>query len=211
MKQGMSRNKAQSVTKVHALSSKEQLAHLRDCPPDEARNFVRTYDWTGDPKLVLGWVMAQKSIDLGTALTVFLNGLPHRFNYMPKRDVPDELCGAAQVLDTICLRLNSGFYLVWPDQDVDDRQRIVQWLDSQTQDRLEGRQGRYILDERIVATLLDNELRLNPDAETALYHETRSLLRDLFSPVLELGVSRRILKFHPQQEDPNDDLTNLRF
>ena len=155
--------------------------------------------------------MAQKFMDLGTAISVFFNGQPHRFNYMPKRNVPEELQGAAQVLDTICLRLNSGFYLVWPDQDVEDRARIERWLKTQAQDRLEGRQGRYVLDERIVETLLNNELRLDPEKETAVYFESRSLLRDLFSPVLELGVSRRMLRFHPPQDDPNDDLTNLRY
>ena len=170
-----------------------------------------SYDWSLHPETVLGWLMAQKSMDLGTALSVFLNGQPHRFNYMPKRDVPEAFRGAAQILDAICLRLNSGFYLLWPDQDVTDRERIKRWLLSQAQDRLEGRQGRYILDEGIVSTLLNNELRLDREAETAIYSKSNSFLRDLFSPVLELGVSRRMLQFHPPQEDPNDDLTNLRF
>ncbi len=207
----MSRNPAKPVATGGNATPEDQLAFLRGATPDEARRFVRGYDWAHDPRPVLGWVMAQKFMDLGTALTVFLNGQPHRFNYMPKRDIPPELRGAAQLLDTICLRLNSGFYLVWPDQDVDDRGRILRWLRNQAEDRQSGRQGRYILDERIVATLLDNVLRLDPKTETAIYCETRSLLRDLFSPVLELGVSRRMLRFHPPQEDPNDDLTNLRF
>lgn len=207
----MSRSAAQSFVDLRSAAPADQLAWLRQSTADEARRFAREHDWSGDPRLVLGWIMAQKFMDMGTALTVFFNGMPHRFNYMPKRDIPLELCGAAQVLDTICLRLNSGFYLVWPDQDVEDRARILNWIDAQAEDRLEGRQGRYILDERIVATLLEDELRLDPKAETAVYHESRSLLRDLFSPVLELGVSRRMLRFHPPQEDPNDDLTNLRY
>lgn len=207
----MSRSTAQSFVDLRSLAPEDQLAWLRQSTADEARRFAREHDWSGDPRLVLGWIMAQKFMDMGSALTVFLNGMPHRFNYMPKRDIPDELCGAAQVLDTICLRLNSGFYLVWPDQDVEDRARILRWMDVQAEDRLEGRRGRYVLDERMVATLLKDELRLDPKAETAVYHERRSLLRDLFSPVLELGVSRRMLRFHPPQDDPNDDLTNLRY
>ncbi|KRS14665.1 hypothetical protein XM53_02905 [Roseovarius atlanticus] len=207
----MPRHVAKPVATRSTAAPEEQLAYLRGCSQDQARSFVRDYDWSGDPRRVLGWVMAQKFMDLGTALTVFLNGQPHRFNYMPKRDIPEELAGAALMLDSICLRLNSGFYLVWPDQDVEDRPRILRWLETQSEDRREGRQGRYILDERIVATLLDNQLRLDRNAETAVYHQSRSLLRDLFSPVLELGVSRRMLRFHPPQEDPNDDLTNLRY
>ncbi|QFT92594.1 hypothetical protein FIU86_07055 [Roseovarius sp. THAF9] len=207
----MPRNVAKPAATVWTAAPEEQLSYLRGCTQVQARRFLRAYDWSGDPRRVIGWGMAQKFMDLGTALTVFLNGEPHRFNYMPKREIPEELAGTALMLDSICLRLNSGFYLVWPDQDVEDRSRIMRWLETQAEDRQEGRQGRYILDERIVATLLENELRLDRAAETAVYHESRSLLRDLFSPVLELGVSRRMLRFHPPQEDPNDDLTNLRF
>ncbi len=211
VKSAMSRNVAKPVVNISLAAPEDQLAYLRGCTQDEARSFLRAYDWSGDPRRVLGWVMAQKFMDLGTALTVFLNGQPHRFNYLTKRDIPEELAGAALMLDSICLRLNSGFYLVWPDQDVEDRSRIQRWLEAQAEDRQTGRQGRYILDERIIATLLENKLRLDREAETAVYHERRSLLRDLFSPVLELGVSRRMLRFHPPQEDPNDDLTNLRY
>ena len=211
VKPAMSRNDAKPVVNISTAAPEDQLAYLRGCTHDEARSFLRAYDWSGDPRRVLGWVMAQKFMDLGTALTVFLNGQPNRFNYLPKRDIPEELVDTALMLDSICLRLNSGFYLVWPDLDVDDRSRIIRWLETQAEDRQEGRQGRYILDERIIATLLENELRLDREAETAVYHEDRSLLRDLFSPVLELGVSRRMLRFHPPQEDPDDDLTNLRY
>lgn len=207
----MPKSTAQPKSNAAAQSPQAQLDYLRSSSQNDARAFARRYDWSEDPKTVLGWLMAQKFMDLGTALSVFLNGQPQRFNYMPKRDVPEELQGAAQVLDTICLRLNSGFYLVWPDQDVEDRNRIERWLQTQAEDRLEGRQGRYVLDERIVETLLNNELRLDREKETAVYFESRSLLRDLFSPVLELGVSRRMLRFHPPENDPNDDLTNLRY
>ena len=196
----MSQSKASTVLNPLTCPPQEQLEYLRRCTVDQARSFVRKYDWKGDPQLVLGWVMAQKYMDLGTALTVFLNAQPQRLNYLSKRDLPMDLRGIALVLDTICLRVNSGFYLVWPDQDVDDRDRIGRWLDNQALDRKEGRQGRYLLDERIVATLLNNELRLDRGSETAIYHENRSLLRDLFSPILELGVSRRMLRFHPPEK-----------
>lgn len=194
-----------------SASADQQLARLRAADDADLRAFARSYDWSQHASVVLGWVMAQKCIDLGTALSVFLNGQPERLNYLPKRDVPEELRGSAQVLDTICLRLNSGFYLVWPDKDVNDRDRIEDWLNRQAEDRLNARQGRFLLDEGIVATLLNNELRVDPTAETAIYGEGTSLLRDIFSPVLELGVSRQILRFHPPKEDPNKDLSNLKY
>lgn len=194
-----------------SATAEQQLARVRACTDHEIRQLARCYDWAMHPETVLSWIMAQKCVDLGTALTAFLNGQPERLNYLPKRNVPNELRGGAQVLDTICLRLNSGFYLVWPDRDVADRDRIVRWLERQANDRLNGRQGRFILDEAIVATLLNNELRLDPDEETPVYAKRYSLLRDIFSPVLELGVSRQVLRYHPPQDDPNDDLTHLKF
>ncbi|WP_135503614.1 hypothetical protein [Roseovarius aestuariivivens] len=191
-------------------TAEEQLALARTGTDAQLRDLALRYDWNGHPQHVLGWIMAQKCIDLGTALSVFFNGQPERFNYLPKREVPEALRGAASVLDTICLRLNSGFYLVWPDRDVTDRLRVEGWLRTQADDRQTGRKGRFVLDETIVSTLLNNELSLDPRAETAVYCETSSLWRDIFSPVLELGVSRRVLRYKPQNDD-DDDLSKLHF
>lgn len=134
-------------------SEAEHLAMVRRGNEAQLRALARRYDWSLHPERVLGWIMARKCVDLGTALTVFLNGDPERFNYMPKRDVPDAYRGVARVLDNICLRVNSGFYLVRPGRDVADRPRLENWLTCQEFDRDEGKRGRWILDERIVAAL----------------------------------------------------------
>lgn len=191
-------------------SRDEHLAVARTGTDAQLRDLARRYDWSMYPETVLGWIMAQKCIDLGTALTVFLNGGPERFNYLPKREVPESYRGTALVLDNICLRVNSGFYLVWPDRDVADRKRVEAWLATQARDRDAGRRGRWILDERIVETLLRNELRLDPAQETAIYSPDRNLLRDLFTPVMELGVSRRVLRFLPPEDEKAEDLRKLR-
>jgi hypothetical protein len=142
--------------------------------------------------------MAQKGIDLGTAVEVFFNGEPERFNYMRKHDVPKEFRGAARVLDNICLRVNSGFYLAYPNQDVTARKRVNRWLDYQQSDRDEGRKGRWILDERILNTLLEDTLKLdNPSYQDAFYDQP-SLLRDLLSPIMELGIPRRLKRAMPK-------------
>jgi len=190
-------------------TAEEQLAHARASTDAQMRDLALSFDWDRHPPQVLRWIMAQKCVDLGTALTVFFNGGPERFNHVPKRDVPDDLQGAASVLDTLCLRLNSGFYLVWPNNDVTDRSRVQHWLEVQARDRQTGRQGRFVLDETIVGTLLNDELRLDPEQETAIYCKTTSIWRDIFSPVLELGVSRRLLRFKP--EEPEDDLSTLEY
>lgn len=184
----------------------EQVRLTRRATAEQLRQIARTYDWSAYPEKVLGWIMAQKCIDLGTALSVFLNGGPERFNYIRKRDVPEDYKGAVRVLDNICLRVNSGFYLVYPDIGVTDRTRLDKWLAFQKADRRDSRRGRWILDESIVETLLQDGLRLDPERETAVYSKGRNLLRDLLSPVMDLGVSRRVLRFLPpevRQEQEN--------
>lgn len=181
-------------------SEEEQLSAARACDNRGLCQLARTYDWGMYPEKVLGWMMAQKNIDLETALIVFLNGEPERFNYIPKRDVPEELRGAARVLDNICLRVNSGFYLAYPETNADSWPRINKWLSYQAADRKEGRRGRWILDETILKILIDDTFHLDPAKETAVYHENPSLLKDLLSPVADLGVSRRMLKFLPKKD-----------
>ncbi|WP_317057680.1 hypothetical protein [Roseovarius rhodophyticola] len=184
----------------------EQLELAQTGTDDELRALAMAYDWRAHPEVVLSWIMAQKCIDLGSAITAFLNGEPERFNYMPKRDVPDRWKSTARLLDNICLRVNSGFYLAWPDRDVLDRRRLDRWLIAQAKDREDNRQGRFVLDEAIIASLTKNELRLDREHETAVYAESQSLLRDLLSPVMELGVSRRMLRYLPEEETEERDL-----
>ena len=140
-------------------SREEQLRMARTCTQDDLRRLARRYDWSSHPEAVLGWIMAQKSIDLGSALVVFFNGDPERFNYLAKRDVPQEHRGAARVLDNICLRVNSGFYRVRPSQKLPVRLRLEKWLQYQQADRDEGRRGRWILDEGIIGGALTGKGR----------------------------------------------------
>jgi len=178
-------------------TEKEHFDLVRNAPPEDLPRLARSYDWSMYPEAVLGWVMAQKGIDLGAALEVFFNGEPERFNYMRKHDVPEEYHGAARVLDNICLRVNSGFYLAYPHQDVAARQRVARWLEYQKCDRAEGRRGRWILDETILNTLLEDQLRFDRSGEDKRYFDEPSLVRDLFSPIMELELSRRILRMLP--------------
>lgn len=175
-------------------------AHLdiaRKADAEQLRLIARRYDWRLFPEDVLGWVMAQKAIDLGTALTCFMNGEPERFNYIPKRDVPDRYHSACRMLDNLCLRVNSGYYLFTPGHDVEQSKRLKNWMTYQDADRRENRRGRWILDERILETMNANALKLQPGAAAAPSHRQSSLLKDVFSPVMELGVSREYLKYLP--------------
>ncbi|WP_306150898.1 hypothetical protein [Roseovarius sp. MMSF_3281] len=180
-------------------SEAEHLALVQKVPREDLPGLARAYDWSMHPEAVLGWIMAQKGIDLGAALEAFFNGEPERFNYIRKRDVPPEFRGAARVLDNICLRVNSGFYLAYPHQDIAARKRVARWLEFQQSDREEGRRGRWILDERILSTLLDDTLCLDAGREDQRFARDPSLLRDLFSPILELGVTQQIMRFLPSK------------
>lgn len=189
----------------------QHLDFARQADQESLRALARRYDWLMFPEPVLGWIMAQKSIDLGTALTVFFNGDPTRFNYIPKRDVPQEYRGYLRVLDLICLRINSGFYLVWPESDVAQTDMLANWLNGQRADREEGRSGRFVLDEAIVDMLTKKELCMLRERETPVYDESRSLLKEILSPVMQLGVSRQLLRYHPPDEDKPSDLSNFKY
>ncbi|EAQ26737.1 MULTISPECIES: hypothetical protein [unclassified Roseovarius] len=172
----------------------DQIAHLRSLSGEAFREALCAYDWCLLPEPVLGWAMAQREIDLCSALAVFFNGEPARFNYMPKSHVPGDLRGVARVLDNICLRINSGFYLVYPGQSPRCQAKLSTWLTYQQADRSEGRRGRWMLDERILAPMLQNDLRLPPDL-APVKAARPSLWRDLLSPIIGLGVDRDILKY----------------
>lgn len=181
----------------------------QDLAPEALRHFARSYDWTQQPEAVLGWVMAQPQIDLGTALTVFFNGAPDRFNTLARRNVSQSLRGEARLLDTICQRINAGFYLAWPESGSHAADAARCWLAQQDEDSAKGRKGRYLLDPAIVETVLDGTLRLDPLEETALYAPRASILRDVLSPVIGLGVSRHDLRYMPEppeEEDPDIEL-----
>ncbi|QYX55860.1 hypothetical protein K1T73_12350 [Roseovarius sp. SCSIO 43702] len=131
--------------------ARTHLARVRGLDGDALAKVARDYDWGRYPETVLGWVMAQKSIDLDTALATFFAGAPERFNYLHKRDVPPEFTGACRVLDNICLRINCGFYLAREDRLPGAGARLAKWLAVQKIDRREGSSGRWVLDEAIVA------------------------------------------------------------
>ncbi len=178
---------------LDAASQQDHLDLVHGLPPHALCDFARRYDWRLYPEVVLGWVMAQKGIDLGTALATFLNGGPERFNYFHKRDVPPQYLGTARLLDNICLRINSGYYLVAPDAGdapSAERQKVQKWLAIQQMDRSEGTSGRWVLDDSIVAALLGNPAPGNAGlpvpASFLPRMRGRDALPDLMLPVEEV-------------------------
>lgn len=138
-------------------SAQEQLAAARAAAPDALPALVRSYDWDLHPEPVLGWVMGQKDIDLGSAVTGFFNGTPERFNHLPKRDVPEAFQPAARLLDNICLRVNCGLYIAEDIPAELDLDRLRAWMRQQSADRQAGAAGRWVLDEQIMAPLMGED------------------------------------------------------
>lgn len=175
-------------------TAEEHLLRIRTLPAAERRARLLAYDWRHHPEAVFGWAMAQRGVDLATALCVFFRGGPARFNYLPKREVPEAFRGTARALDNICQRINSGFYLASPDGRADCPGELVRWVEFQRADRAEARRGRWIIEEGVVEPLL---ARPSVQAGRTVVRTDRvpSLLRDLLSPVIGLGVDRDVLKY----------------
>lgn len=138
-------------------TTEEHLEIMRAAAPCDLTRLAAQYDWGAYPEPVLGWVMAQKSIDLGTAIAVFLGGGPERFNYFHKREVPVEYQASARLLDNICLRVNCGFYLVHPAGAQVDLRRLRNWMWVQKDDRANGQSGRWVLDEGLLQVLFERD------------------------------------------------------
>lgn len=183
----------------------ELLKIARQATQEELRRMARNYDWNTHPEAVLGWVMSQRSIDLSSALEVFFNGDPERFNYLAKRDVPQQHRGATRVLDNICLRVNSGFYRLRPAQNLESRSRLEKWLEFQHADRVDGRRGRWIFEEGIAETALTGKRPVAmeedaPDMEAIRPLKGPGAVHAFVSELVGRRLGARILKFLPRQE-----------
>ena len=172
--------------------AQEHLRRVRAFSADALNKAARDYDWNRYPATVLGWIMAQKSVDMDTAVSAFFNGEPERFNYLHKRDVTPEYQGVCRVLDNICLRVNSGFYLAWGATRTVDVARLRKWVAVQEIDRGEGCLGRWVFDEAIIRPLLTGGMSPDPDAP-------------VFAPLVPAGEDT-----HPCDGPPAGPLTRLR-
>ncbi|WP_120501903.1 hypothetical protein [Roseovarius sp. EL26] len=166
-------------------SPDEQLEMLRKASPRQLRSLARRYDWKTYPETVLSWVMSQRCIDLGTAVTVFFNGEPERFNYIPKRDLPKGFHRTVRVLDNIMLRMNSGYYHMQPSKPMPVDDRLEWWMDNQAQDQLERRRGRWEVENSVIRQLEAQSCAvvIDADGEAQEQKNLQSALRRSANPV----------------------------
>ena len=166
------------------LAPDRQIAILKQMKPEALCAFVRRIDPSVAEVSVIRWVVAQKTIDLGTALTIFFGLEPRRLNLIPRNAVKDERRDLCALLDVICQRINCGFYLPVSSRQMDNPEFVSAWLLRQKSDIKVGRRGRWILDAAIVAPMA-SEIRLKgrrkktPDARPSIF---QSFFTPLFVP-----------------------------
>ncbi|PIE14431.1 MAG: hypothetical protein CSA70_01355 [Rhodobacterales bacterium] len=133
----------------------EQLHAVRKADAQQLDGLMRAYDWNRFPESVLGWAVAQQGIGLSAAITAFFNADPMRFNYVPSRDIPAAHHGVCRLLDTICLRINAGFYLPEAEAHEQCPDRLAAWMMYQQEDAKEGRRGRWVFDPDLLTPMLE--------------------------------------------------------
>ena len=160
-------------------ASSEAASVIAQMPEDcgaQCRQIARAFDWSIPSEAAMGCLMARRQIDLDTALAVFFNGDPARFNYVAKKSVGEEHLPALRLLDNICRRINAGFYLYDPEAPVTQGARLEKWLANQAQDESEKARGRFIIERAVLEPLLSGGLRFVSTVEPL----PQTLMRRLF-------------------------------
>lgn len=135
-------------------SASERLEALRTATGRQVCAMARAVEWERDTYEVIGWMSAQVCIDLGSALTLFMNAEPHRFNKIPRDDVPGDLVSMCAQLDALCQRINAGFYLPDPARQMTGPERLQAWMTAQVEDQARGDTGRWLLSPAVVSPML---------------------------------------------------------
>jgi hypothetical protein len=113
--------------------------------PSAASHPALRFDWdAGDPDH-LRRMMTRATVDLETAVLVFFNGTPERYNMVAKSDLLPPAQARCNLLDSIHRRIDCGFYLPDPERGLGLARRGLQdWIARQDRDDTEGRSGRWI-------------------------------------------------------------------
>lgn len=164
-----------------------QWALLKKASPAKLRRVAMGLNWCEETLPAVGWIMAQPTIDLSTALCVFFNAEPQRFNYLSKKDVPAPFLAEANLLDTVTLRINSGFYLFDPAVKRYSAEMLHDWLRVQKSDRLSGVQGRWRLEASVLAPMLGDAAprplpAMTPTVEAKRPAKARKVLPEITKP-----------------------------
>lgn len=116
-----------------------------------SRQALIEFDWEGHDLDPLRRMISRTGVDLETALHVFFNGTPGRFNLIAQSDLNPLFRARCNLLDSIHRRIACGFYL----PDTEDglgraRPMLEDWIVEQENDRTKGRVGRWVFDHAML-------------------------------------------------------------
>lgn len=158
----------------------ERLEALRRATGRQVCAMARAVEWDEDSHEVIGWISAQICVDLGSALTLFMNAEPERYNKMPRHEVTGAAQGMCAQLDALCQRINAGFYLPDPTRQMIGAERLVTWMDAQAEDQRLGHTGRWQFSPSVVAPMMTPGPR---KGRRRVKGRSKSLLGKLISPL----------------------------
>ena len=109
------------------------------------------FDWDGDDPEHLRLMVTRKGVDLETAVQVFFNGAPERYNMIAKADLPAAAQARCGLLDSIHRRIVCGFYLPDPERGLGLAHMAMQdWINRQDIDGAAGKSGRWVFDREML-------------------------------------------------------------
>ncbi|MBR9651634.1 hypothetical protein [Thalassovita aquimarina] len=153
---------------------------------DAIRDEALSFDWDDGDLRDLGWLMSTLGLDLATAVRVFLNAGPERFNYLHREEVPLQHTARVAALDCLHMKISYGFYLPHPDFGLASvRADAQQWIDRQRSDAARGVRGRWHFDEDRFEAISDDSPR--PIIMTPKIGQKPALWRSLFEPIWKRG------------------------
>ncbi|MBY5973230.1 hypothetical protein KUV28_12790 [Ferrimonas balearica] len=164
-----------------AATAEERLEALRRATDRQVCAMSRAVEWEPGSYEVIRWISAQVCVDLGSALTLFHNAEPERFDKVPRAQVPPAMQPVCAQLDALCQRINAGFYLPDPARKMIGPDRLATWLETQAEDARQGIEGRWRLNPAIVGQMA-NALPVKAGRRKAAAKE-KSLLGRIFSPL----------------------------
>jgi len=164
-------------------SEAERLRMLKSLEKAGLCEAARTLDWSRAGPSVLRWISAQRDVDLGTAMTLFLNGEPSRFNHADRDTLNEADRARCAVLDALCQRINCGYYLPDPRRQMTELAAFRAWMEAQDRDRMMQRRGRWVFNPIVVAPMI-SEIRFDSRRRHRVMpvNAERGLLKGLISP-----------------------------
>jgi hypothetical protein len=153
--------------------------------------------WDGDDPELLRLMMTRKGVDLETAVQVFFNGAPERYNMIAKADLPAAAQARCGLLDSIHRRIVCGFYLPDPERGLGLAHSAMQdWINRQDIDGAAGRSGRWVFDREML------DLQMTGPGRAIVRPRTAT---PASGPALWERLARMVMRDRPARTDTAPD------